>query len=1180
MENFAHLHVHTEYSLLDGACRIEQLMDRVAELGQPAVAMTDHGVMYGAIDFYRAAKKRGIHPVIGCEVYVTPNSRLERGYPNGEWHRHLILLCENMEGYRNLIHMVSLSFSEGFYIRPRVDLELLRKHSKGLICLSACLAGAIPQALINGDFEGAKEQALTFREIFGKKNFFLEIQDHGIPAQKEVNQGLFRLSKETGIPLVATNDAHYLTKADARIQDVLMSIQMGKTVDDPTRMKFETEEFYIKTEQQMRELFPGHESAITRTVEIANRCQLEFEFGKYHLPRFDVPEGYTAHEYLVKLCEDGMAKRYPQDNGTMRERLQYEIDMITQMGFVDYFLIVSDFIGYAKRKGIPVGPGRGSAAGSIVSYCLGITDLDPIKYSLYFERFLNPERVSMPDIDIDFCYVRRPEVIEYVTQKYGADHVAQIVTFGTMAARAAIRDVGRALNIPYNETDAVAKQVPMELHITIDRALSINQELKKMYESNPTVKTLIDTARALEGMPRHASTHAAGVVITRDPVDTYVPLARNDEQMVTQYTMTTLEELGLLKMDFLGLRNLTVIADTEQMIRRHTPDFSMETISESDAETFAMLGQGKTMGVFQLESAGITNVVTGLRPESIEDITAVVALYRPGPMQSIPKYIECRHHPEKVTYQHPLLEPILSVTYGCMVYQEQVMEAFRRLAGYSLGKADMVRRAMSKKKFKELEKERQSFIYGNPEEGIDGAIARGVEEKTAAAIFDSIMDFANYAFNKAHAVCYAVVSYRTAYLKCHYPREYLAALLTSVLDSAGKISEYIAEARDMGIRVLPPDVNESEDGFSVAGDNIRFGLAAIKNVGRAFMKQLVAERETNGPFTSISDFCERMYDKDLNRRAVESLIKAGAFDSMGYRRSQFLAVYESVIDAVSANRKKNVEGQLDLFGMGVAEVHDIQVAMPDLPELQKRDLLAQEKLTTGLYLSGHPMDEYRELADRARSARVRRIVDDLSEGAQSPYYKDGMNVRLACVVSSVRLKATRNGSMMAYASVEDMTGMMETVVFPKTLQQYSSYLSEDSAILLSGRIDAREDEAPKLIAQTVAPLTEESVAALSDRQGGAREIAAGQPSAPEQRGPQAKARPGQRVYLRLPDMTGELCEETKQTLMQHPGNIQVVFCPADTGKRMLAPRNLWCAGNLQLMQKLRFILGDKNAIIK
>lgn len=1171
MENFAHLHVHTEYSLLDGACRIEKLMDRVAELGQTAVAMTDHGVMYGAIDFYRAAKARGIHPVIGCEVYVTPGSRFERGYAQGQWHRHLILLCENMEGYRNLIHMVSLSFSEGFYVRPRVDLDLLRKHSKGLICLSACLAGSIPQALMNGDYEGAKRQALEFREIFGENNFFLEIQDHGIEAQKEVNMGLYRLSDETGIPLVATNDAHYLTREDARIQDVLMAIQMGKTVDDPTRMKFETSEFYIKSEEEMFALFPTHPDAIARTVEIANRCQVEFEFGKYHLPQFDVPDGYTAREYLDKLCLEGLHERYPDDDGTVRERLDYEINMIDKMGFVDYFLIVSDFIHYAKRNGIPVGPGRGSAAGSIVSYCLGITDLDPIKYSLYFERFLNPERVSMPDIDVDFCYVRRPEVIEYVTRKYGADHVAQIVTFGTMAARAAIRDVGRALSIPYNEVDAVAKQVPMELHITIDRALTINPELKKMYDSNPTVKNLIDTARALEGMPRHASTHAAGVVITKDPVDTYVPLARNDEQMVTQFTMTTLEELGLLKMDFLGLRNLTVIADAEKMIRRHTPDFSIEKVSDHDAATFQMLGQGRTMGVFQLESAGITNVVTGLRPQSIEDITAVVALYRPGPMQSIPRYIECRHHPEKVRYKHPLLEPILSVTYGCMVYQEQVMEAFRKLAGYSLGKADMVRRAMSKKKFKELEKERVSFIYGNPDEGIDGAIARGVPEQTAAEIFDEIMDFANYAFNKAHAVCYAVVSYRTAYLKCHYPREYLAALLTSVLDVPGKISEYIAEAKEMGIRVLPPDVNSSEDGFSVSGEDIRFGLAAIKNVGRAFMRQLVEERQANGPYVSLMDFCERLYDKELNRRALESMIQAGAFDSMGFHRSQMLAVYERVVDAVANERRKNVEGQLDLFGMGVENVQDEEIAMPNLPEMGKKELLALEKQTTGLYLSGHPMDAYESLAKRANAAKIRAIADDLMPDAEQPKYKDGMYVNLACVVSVVKLKSTKSGSMMAYATVEDMTGMMELVVFPNALQQFGMYLKEDEAVLINGRIDAREDEAPKLIVQSAAPLSEESVSALESK-----ELA----KKPTLTGQQALAKAGQRLYLRLPDLSGEQFEQVKRFLAKQPGEIPVVLCLTSSGKPRLAPRSLWCAGNLQLMQNLRFLLGNENVILK
>ena len=1171
MEPFAHLHVHSEYSLLDGACRIEQLVDRVADLGQTSVALTDHGVMYGVIDFYKACKAKGIHPVIGCEVYVAPRSRLERSYVGSEWHSHLILLCENMTGYRNLIHMVSLGFSEGFYMKPRIDMELLREHSEGLICLSACLAGAIPRALSDGDIDGAYELCEKFLTIFDREHFYLEIQDHGIEAQSRVNAGLFKLAEELELGLVATNDAHYLTRKDAKLQDVLMSIQMGKTVDDPTRMKFETEEFYIKDADEMAALFPEHPEALANTVKIAERCHVDFEFGKYHLPEFDVPEGYTALQYLQKLCDEGFAERYPEDDGTVRERLQYEIDMIAQMGFVDYFLIVSDFIGYAKRNGIPVGPGRGSAAGSIVSYCLAITDLDPIHYSLYFERFLNPERVSMPDIDVDFCYVRRPEVIEYVTNKYGKDRVAQIVTFGTMAARGAIRDVGRALNIPYNEVDAVAKQVPNELHITIEKALRVNKELKKMHDENPTVRELIDTAQALEGMPRHASTHAAGVVITKDPVDTYVPLARNDEQMVTQFSMTTLEELGLLKMDFLGLRNLTVIADAEKMIRRHTPEFAMEKASTEDEETYAMLAHGSTMGVFQLESAGITNVVTGLRPQSIEDITAVVALYRPGPMQSIPRYIECKHHPEKVVYKHPMLEPILKVTYGCMVYQEQVMEVFRQLAGYSLGKADMVRRAMSKKKMKELAKERVTFISGSEEEGIDGAVKRGVPESVAASIFDEIMDFANYAFNKAHAVCYAVVSYRTAYLKCHYPREYMAALLTSVLDWSEKISEYIASTREMGIAVLPPDVNESFDGFSVSGENIRFGLAAVKGVGRGFMKQLVAEREQHGLFLSFQQFCERMFDRELNRRAVESLIKAGAFDSLGYRRSQLLQIANLVLDAVSQARKRNIEGQMDLFGMGNESVQDSEIALPDIQEASKRELLAMEKETTGLYLSGHPMDEYGDLARAANAASIRAIIDDLSGEVEAPVYKDGMTVRLACVITSVRLKSTRNGSMMAYVMAEDESAAIELVVFPRSLQQCGSYLTEDSAVLLTGKIDAREDEAPKVLLNEAQPLTVEAVDSTHSREKPQESVFTPR---------QAAQKAPQKLYIRVPGMACDACGRIKSILAGHTGETPVVFCPADTGKRMLAPRTLWCAAGIPLLTELRAVIGEENVAMK
>ena len=1171
MVPFAHLHVHSEYSLLDGACRIEELADRVAALGQTACALTDHGVMYGVIDFYRACKARGIHPVIGCEVYLAPHSRFDRSYVNGEWHSHLILLCENMTGYRNLIHMVSLGFAEGFYMKPRIDMELLRQHSEGLICLSACLAGAIPRAIAEGDMDGAYELCEDFLEIFDRDHFYLEVQDHGIEVQKKVNEGLFELAEELNIGLVATNDAHYLTKKDARIQDVLMAIQMGKTVDDPTRMKFETQEFYIKDADEMAALFPDHPEALENTVRIAERCQVEFEFGKYHLPEFDVPQGYTALEYLQKLCNEGFAKRYPNDDGTVRARLQYEIDMITQMGFVDYFLIVSDFIGYAKSQGIPVGPGRGSAAGSVVSYCLGITDLDPIHYSLYFERFLNPERVSMPDIDVDFCYVRRPEVIDYVTRKYGKDHVAQIVTFGTMAARGAIRDVGRALDIPYNEVDVVAKQVPNELHITIEKALSVNPELKKLYDEKPQVRELIDTARALEGMPRHASTHAAGVVITKDPVDTYVPLARNDEQMVTQFTMTTLEELGLLKMDFLGLRNLTVIADAEKMIRRHTPDFDIEKVDMNDKATYEMLGRGSTMGVFQLESAGITNVVTGLQPQSIEDITAVVALYRPGPMQSIPRYIECRHHPEKVTYKHPLLEPILKVTYGCMIYQEQVMQVFQSLAGYSLGKADMVRRAMSKKKMKELEKERVNFIHGNEALGIDGAVKRGVPEKVAASLFDEIMDFANYAFNKAHAVCYAVVSFRTAYLKCHYPREYMAALLTSVLDWSDKISEYIQAAREMGISVLPPDVNESFDGFSVSGRDIRFGLAAVKGVGRSFMKQLVEEREAGGLFASFQDFCERMYDRELNRRALESLIKAGSFDSMGYRRSQLLKICGPVVDAIAQSRRKNIEGQIDLFGMGNEAVQDTQIALPDIPELSKRELLSMEKETTGLYLSGHPMDEYRELARQAEAASIRKIIDDLSGESEKPAYRDGMNVRLACVITGVRLKSTKNGSMMAYVTVEDESASIELVVFPRALQQCGAYLTEDSAVLLTGRIDAREDEAPKVLLNEAQPLTESAVNSTLSRQHPGQSVYTDQQA--------AKLAP-QKLYLRLSSMTSDEWPQIKAILLTQPGDTPVYLYPMDTKKKTLAKRAYWCQPDVPMLEKLRFLLGEEDVIIQ
>lgn len=1185
--SFTHLHVHTEFSLLDGACRISNMMEHVKEIGQGAIAITDHGVMYGVIDFYRAAKAAGVKPIIGCEVYVARRTRHDKVHGRDVNPYHLVLLCKNEEGYRNLMHMVSLSFSEGFYNKPRVDLDLLRAHAGGLIALSACLAGAVPSLILQQNYECAKQMALEYRDIFGAENFYLELQDHGLPEQRAVSRGVLNIAHETGIPLVVTNDAHYTRREDAKLQDVLMCIQMGKSVDDVDRMRFETEEFYLKSEDEMAALFPDHPEAVTNTAEIAARCNLDFTFGEYHLPSFDVPDGYTAQEYLHKLCIEGFNTHYNPNDTEKHERLEYELDMIARMGFVDYFLIVWDFIHYAKTHGIPVGPGRGSAAGSMVSYCLDITTLDPMQYSLYFERFLNPERVSMPDIDVDFCYVRRPEVIEYVTNKYGADHVAQIVTFGTMAARGAIRDVGRALNIPYSDVDVVAKLVPNELHITLEKALASSAQLRQMYESDETVHRLIDTARSLEGMPRHASTHAAGVVITNEPVDHYVPLAANDGNLVTQYIMTTLEELGLLKMDFLGLRNLTVLSDAEKMVQRINPDFKLDDVSLDDDDTYAMLAQGKTAGVFQLESAGITNVVTGLKPHSIEDITAVVALYRPGPMQSIPRYISCKHDPSQVRYKHPLLKDILSVTYGCMVYQEQVMEVFRVLAGYSLGKADMVRRAMSKKKMKELAKERTNFIYGNEALGIDGAVKRGVDEKIAESIFDEIMDFANYAFNKAHAVSYAVISYQTAYMKCHYPHAYMAALLTSVLDSSAKVSEYIGACRSMGLTVLPPDVNQSCEGFTVADGTIRFGLAAIRNVGRSFLKALEEQRAVDGVFESFEDFCERMFSHDLNRRVLEGLIKAGAFDSMGYRRSQLLEVYDRVLSSMAAARRRNVEGQMDLFGMGEEEDKRERIVIPNVPELSMRERLSMEKETTGLYLSGHPMDDYRALVEQAYCAHICRIEEDLSgeHKTEQPVYHDGMNVVLGAVITAVRLKTTKNNSMMAYVMAEDLTGSAEVIVFSSVLQQAGDCLKEDQAVWIAGRIDAREDEAPKIIASAIYPLEESQMenAQRAAQQSAGRENR----RLTERRAPrveQPSTKPGEpcrrRLYLRIENMNDPRLEQIKPLLTAHRGDLPVILFCADSRKKMMAPRAMWIYYNLLLIDKLRFILGEENVIMK
>ena len=1072
--SFVHLHLHTEYSLLDGACRISKLAQRVKELGQTAVAITDHGVMYGAIDFYRACQKEGIKPIIGCEVYVAPRTRFDKVHEFDSEARHLVLLCRNEEGYRNLSYMVSCAFTEGFYIKPRIDMDLLRQHCSGLIACSACLGGEIPRRLQAGDYEGAKAHALEMRDLFGEDGYYLELQDHNIPAQRQVNAGIIRLHEETGIPLIATNDAHYLTREDAETQDILMCIQMGKTLDDPGRMKFETEEFYIKSEEEMLALFPQYPEAIANTAKIAELCNMDFEFGHYHLPEFKLPEGWEdATAYFHHLCRKGFEWRYPNGTPENLKQLEYEMGVIEQMGFVDYFLIVSDFIGYAKSHGIPVGPGRGSAAGSMVSYCLNITDIDPLKYSLYFERFLNPERVTMPDIDIDFCIRRRQDVIDYVSRKYGEDHVAQIVTFGTMKAKAAIRDVGRVLNLPYAEVDNIAKQVPFSLDMTLDKALQLSKSFKDMYDESDTVRKLVDTARKLEGMPRNTSTHAAGVVITKKPVYEYVPLATNDDLAVTQYTMVTLEELGLLKMDFLGLRNLTILDDAVEMVRQKQPDFRLDQIPDNDPQVYKMLCEGRTSGVFQMESAGMTGVCVGLKPKSIEDITAIIALYRPGPMDSIPRFIACAQDPKLISYKHPLLEPILSVTYGCIVYQEQVIEIFRRLAGYSLGQADMVRRAMSKKKVKDIERERGAFLHGDPERNITGCVAHGIPESVAQSIYDEIYDFASYAFNKAHAVSYAVVAYQTAWFKCHYTREYMAALLTSVLDSQDKVAEYIGECKDSGIALLPPDVNESGTTFTVSGENIRFGLAAVKGVGRGVVDALLEERVKDGSFTDFVDFCERMYDHDLNRRVVENLIKCGAFDSMGCRRSQLLAVFGQVLDGIAASRKRNLEGQLDLFGMSEDTETDTAVSMqlPDLPEFTAQELMSMEKETTGLYLSGHPMDAYREAARRRGAVSIGSITADFAQEGGPTRYMDEQKITVAGIISRYKTKTTRNNTLMAYVTLEDDSGSMELLVFSRTLGESGNYIRENSPVIVSGRLSVRDEKEPQIVVNLAASVS-------------------------------------------------------------------------------------------------------------
>ena len=1154
---FVHLHVHTEYSLLDGACRVDQLAEAARNMGQTAIAITDHGVMYGAVAFYKACQAAGVKPIIGCEVYVAPRSMTDKEHGLDGDYSHLILLCQNETGYKNLCYLVSAAFTEGFYIKPRIDWALLHRHSEGLICLSGCVAGAIPQLLIADRYEEARAKALELWELFGPGNFYLEIQDHGLREEQKAAQGLIRLHRETGIPLALTNDAHYVKKEDAYYQDVLMCIQMGKTVDDPARMRFESQELYLKSEEEMRALFPELPEAADNTVDIAGRCNFDFQFGHYHLPRFKLPEGESdSYAYLRKLCEQGFQERFP-DRPEVHQQLDYELDMIHKMGFVDYFLIVSDFIGFAKRSGIPVGPGRGSAAGSVVSYCLHITDVDPIKYSLFFERFLNPERVSMPDIDVDFCVNRRGEVIDYVNRLYGHDHVAQIVTFGTMAARASVRDVARALNISYGEADQVAKQIPSgpgALNMTLDEALRLSKPLKEMYDGDEKLHRLIDVAKALEGMPRHASTHAAGVVITERPVYEYVPLATNDESVVCQYQMTTLEELGLLKMDFLGLRNLTVLDDAVKLVRRHTPGFRIEAVPEDDKATFEMLSAGRTSGVFQLESTGMTGVCTGLKPKGIEDITAIISLYRPGPMDSIPRFIECSAHPEKITYKHELLRPILSVTYGCIVYQEQVIEIFRQLAGFSLGQADMIRRAMSKKKHKVIDAERVAFVHGDPERNIPGALARGVSEDVANSIYDEILDFASYAFNKAHAVSYAIVAYRTAYMKCHYPREYMAALLSSILDNSQKVAEYIAECRELGIKLLPPDVNESDADFTVSGENIRFGLVAIKSVGRASIENLVAERRENGPFKSFEDFCRRISGKDLNRRAVENLIRAGAFDSMGYKRRALLDIAGAVLDSISQSLRDNIAGQMGLFGDAELDGSaPAAIPIPQVEEFSPMELMAMEKETTGLYLSGHPMDGYRDAVRRIGAVPLGAVMADFAAEDGPRRFADNQNITVAGVVAAAKTRTTRSNTLMSYIQLEDDTGSMELMAFQKALDKGGSYVKENAAIIVRGRISARDEKEPQLMVDSIRPISDVDA------------LGANVPPPAEKK-----------LWVKLKSQNDPELKRIQLLLTMFPGSQQMIlYCQAEN-KRIGAR----CLIHEGLVAELRERLGDANVVVK
>jgi len=1161
---FVHLHVHSEYSLLDGSAKIDELISRTKEMGMNSIAITDHGVMYGAIDFYKTAKKEGIKPILGCEVYVAPTSRHIKERREDGNSQHLVLLVENEEGYHNLIKLVSLGFTEGFYYRPRVDVEALREYSKGLIAMSACLGGVVPKILLANGYEAGKERALMFNEIYGQGNFFLELQENGLDEQKQVNQMLMRISQETGIPLVVANDVHYIEASDTEAHDILLCIQTGKTVNDEDRMRFSSDDFYLKSPQEMYAMFPYAKEALENTQKIADRCNIEIEFNNYHLPKFPIPEGTTAADYLRELCEAGLKKRYGEDAHLYQERLDYELGVITGMGFEDYFLVVGDFIKYAHDNGIIVGPGRGSGAGSIVAFALRITDIDPIPFDLLFERFLNPERISMPDFDIDFCYERRQEVIDYVVQKYGADHTAQIITFGKMKAKAVTRDVGRALAMTYGDVDRIAKMIPSDLGTTLTKALTMNPELKTAYDTEPETRKLIDMSLRLEGLSRHASTHAAGVVIADRPVNEYVPLNTNDGLVTTQYPMGTVEELGLLKMDFLGLRTLTVIRlAIEEIKRSKNIDIDLYNWDYTDPKVYEMISQGKTSGVFQIESTGMTSFMKELQPENVEDLTAGISLYRPGPMDFIPQYIRGKRNPAKISYMHKSLEPILKATYGCIVYQEQVMQIVRDLAGFSLSRSDLIRRAMSKKQADVMAHERQNFVYGIPSQNVPGCVANGIPEAAANKIFDAMTAFAAYAFNKSHGAAYSYITYQTAWLRYYYPVEFMAAIMTSVIDSSDKVASYIRECKKMGIKLLPPDVNEGFATFSVAGNSIRFGLSSIKNVGRGIVNAMVAEREANGKFKGITDFIKRMAGNDINKRFMESLIRAGAFDSLGGKRSQYIGVFANIMDGQAHTKKSTLSGQLSLFDMDESPVEeDTADVLPHVNEFPKRLLLFDEKELMGMYVSGHPLAEYEEGLARYSDLTSLDFSDNELEEDAEPKIKDGQSVKYGGMVTAKSVKYTKaDNKAFCFLTVEDMYGAVEVIVFSKMYEKFGARLQTDQVIVVQGKVSFREDEATKITAQDI--LFYEDVA----YEGGSSH------SAPLARKEDAHTPQMQTFWIKVPKAKPVHLKDITDILTAHHGQTQVMIYNEAQGKRYQAKQEFWVTPNHILMRELEGLLG-------